>query len=235
MKPISIVDAFNYYSEQPYQTEAIKYLDSQIDEKTRSKFGNLFRNDTGDNKHFLENFSYISQRDAIGDWNNDGRLEKWQTCNVTSVAMVVEFLTGKKVTPKQLDYLVRKKFGSRYVHSNLVKLLKLYGIHSDFDVSTTHKEIKQCLREGNPVIWSNKLTHGGHIVVITGYDDDNLAYQIHDPYGEPFPTNTARTKWRYRDIRSPYLLSYRSFNTVNMNGYLYYKKEHWCHLCKLSL
>ena len=230
--PISLVNAFKYYQGETHQNEAVEYLDRQIDPLIKSKFARIYRGET--NKHFLKNFPYISQRDAVGDWNRDGTLDKYQTCNVTASGMVIEYLTGKKVTPKRLDYEVRTQFGSRYVHSNLVKLLGLYGVHSDFDVSTTHDEIKANLKAGNPVIWSNRLTHGGHIAVITGYDDDNFCYQIHDPYGEPFPVNKERTLWQYKDIRQPYLLSYKSFNTVNANGTGYYKKEHWCHLCRLT-
>ena len=145
--------------------------------------------------------------------------------------MVIRYLTDHRVSPTALDKVVRQKFGSRYVHSNLVKLMRLYGVKSDFDVSTTHEEIKANLRAGNPCIWSNKLTHGGHIAVIIGYDDDNQYYVIADPYGEPSPRNRARTSWGYVDSRKPYKLSYKSFDTVNANGYGYYKREHWVHLC----
>lgn len=230
-QPISIVDAFNYYSSLPHQVEAINYLNEVLPDNIRSQFGEKFRNKTG-NKHFLPNFPYISQRDAVGDWNGDGRLDKYQTCQVTCVAMVINYLTGKNVTPKELDARVRSEFGSRYVHHNLVKLMGLYGVHSDFDVKTTHEEIKECLRSGNPVIWSNKLTHSGHLACITGYDDDNFCYQITDPFGECFPTNLKRTSWRYKDIRKPYLLSYKSFNIVNANSFSAWHKEHWCHLCR---
>lgn len=228
---ISLGDAFEYYKGEPHQIEAVKYLDAAINKEVKSKFGQLYRDRVDSNKFFLEGFPYISQRDAVGDWDRDGRLDKYQTCNVTCCAMVIQYLTGVRVTPKELDNVVRTRFGSRYVHANLVKLLALYGVKSDFDVATTHNEIKTCLKQGNPVIWSNKLTHGGHIVVVTGYDDDNLYYQIHDPYGECFPANRERTRWHYQDIRQPYLLSYKSFDIVNANGINNPSKLHWSHLC----
>lgn len=217
-----------------HQNQAFNFVQSKLSQEEMQQFMTMFRNNPNNitYKHFLKDFPIISQRDFEGDGDRDGVLDKWQTCNIHCCHMVIKYLTGKTVSPKQLDYDVRSKFGSRYVHSNLVRLLAMYGVRSTFDVSTTHAEMKAHLKNGNPIIWSNLLTHSGHLVCITGFDDDNNFYQIHDPYGEPSPRNPERTKWQYQDVRKPYNLSYSSFDTVNANGYNYYKKEHWAHLCQ---
>lgn len=237
-EPINILDSYKHFKGLPGQVAAANYLQSILSDHQLEYFAGLYRKNPTPVKPWIKsdgvllpNFPYLSQRDNPGNYDGDGTADKWQTCNVTSCAMVIQYLTGKRVSPTELDKQVRSKYGSRYVHSNLVKLMRDYGVRSEFDVSTTHAEIRECLKAGNPVIWSNKLTHGGHIAVIIGYSEDNNYYVIADPYGEPFPANTARTKWNYRDIRKPYKLSYRSFDIVNANGFNYYKKEHWCHLC----
>lgn len=216
-----------------HQIKAFDYLESTLTDLEIESFIKLFRakENALQFKNSLSNFPLISQRDFIGDNDKDGVADKWQTCNIHCCHMVIKFLTGKHVSPLELDNTVRAKFGSRYVHSNLVKLLALYGVKSVFDVSTSHAEIKHHLKQNLPIIWSNKLTHGGHLVCISGFDDDNLYYEITDPYGEPSPANAEKTKWIYKDSRQSYKLSYQSFDIVNANGFNYGKKEHWTHLC----
>lgn len=236
---IDLVLAAKYTTgDLPHQNEAWQWLQRHIEPAALDYFANKYRDAPKEVKVSqseevrLLNFPLISQRDNPGNFDGDQRADWLQTCNVTSCAMVINFLTKNKVTPTQLDQIVRRKYGSRYVHKNLVKLMRDYGVISEFDVSTTHDEIKESLDAGNPVIWSNKLTRGGHIAVVIGYNDSEGYYVIADPYGEPSPVNAARTSWKYKDVRTPYKLSYKSFDTVNANGYNYYKKEHWCHLCK---
>ncbi len=216
-----------------HQTKAFDYLESVLTDVEIENFLKLFRVNDSIPKYkiSLSNFPLISQRDFVGDGDGDGTADKWQTCNIHCCHMVIKYLTGKTISPVELDRTVRTKFGSRYVHANLVKLLALYGVKSVFDVSTSHAEIKAHLKQNKPIIWSNKLTHGGHLVCITGFDDDNLYYEIADPYGEPSPVTKDRTKWNYQDSRRIYKLSYQSFDIVNANGFNYGKKEHWTHLC----
>lgn len=220
-----------------HQNQAFDWVQSLLTDEELATFADVFRQNpeslVKQDSVILPKFPLLSQRDVQGDFDKDGTLDKYQTCNITCCAMVIQYLTGVQITPSVLRSEIQAKFGSRYVHSNLVKLLKVYGVKSTFDVSVSHEEIKQCLSEGNPVIWSNKLTRSGHIVVLTGYDDSNRCYRVHDPYGEPHAiAGTSKTQWTYEDTRKPYYLSYKAFDTVNANGVNYYRREHWAHLCQ---
>jgi len=226
---IKLVNMARYYEDLPGQNEALNFIESRLSEGTLTKAAELYRDNPLDAKFtqinatpnrnsrvVLPNFPLYIQHDNKGDHDRDGRPDAWQTCNVT---------------PTALDRECRSKIGSRYNHGNLVKLMARHGVTSRFSVSTPNDSIKACLRAGQPVIWSNKLTHGGHIVVVIGYDDTQKKYLIADPWGEPSPTNSSRTRWSYnKAARKPYWLNYSSFDTVNANGYNYHKKEHWCHL-----
>jgi hypothetical protein len=163
----------------------------------------------------------ISQRDNKGDKNKDGRPDWYQTCNVTACAMVINSYQGVAVTADQLDTLCLTKFGSRYDHSNLVKIFKHYGLKSVFSTAVKTETIKAHLKGGDLVVWSNKLTHSGHIVVVESYNDFQDSFKIYDPYGEWFESG-------YQDFREPYDLSVRTFNQKSMNGIN--SSGHWAHL-----
>ena len=220
---ISLLQAAKYYKELPHQKEAWDYLTSLLTATELEKFAKLYR--SAPVAEWLIPINLISQRDVKGDLNRDGRPDWYQTCNVTSVAMVVNFYKGLKVTPTDIDKLIVRRQGSRYSHANLAWALSHYSITSKFSTSTLTSNIIESIKSGNPVIWSNKLTSGGHIAVLSGWNETKQAFRIHDPYGEPTMVNG---KWQYKDIRKPYWLSLASFNNSGMNGTN--ASGHWAHL-----
>lgn len=124
---------------------------------------------------------YLSQRDNF--------FKPHQTCNVTSVAMVLEYFLGEvKEVPEKMqleDYLYSKlkdKGQSNYVHEDLSNCIKSFGVNNTFKTDATWEEIKTHLRKGFPVIVSGKFTRSGHIIVARGFD--NSGFWVNDPYGE---------------------------------------------------
>lgn len=223
-------NAAKYYKELAHQKTAWEYLDSNCPESVKQEFIKLYRSaptpsPKKEAPKLVRFMRLLSQRDNKGDFNKDGRADWFQTCNVTSCAMVIEYLTGKKVDPQDLNREMTRRGLSIYSHANLVKILSESGVKSIFSTSTPLESIKRHLNQNNPVIWSNKLTHGGHLVVLAQYSSEKNAFLVFDPYGEPFPTTNG--KWVYKDIRKPYWLSIASFKRATANT----ANLHWAHLC----
>lgn len=126
------------------------------------------------------NVSYKSQLD--NHYNPTG------SCNVTSVAMVLDFLGCKGNQPSmQLEdelYEYCENLGlSRHSPKDLAYLIKDHGFHDNFVISATIDEVREWLAvEEIPVIVHGYFTAFGHIIVIVGYD--NSGFYVHDPYGE---------------------------------------------------
>ncbi len=166
----------------------------------------------------------VSQRDNHADRDGDGKDDSFQTCNVHSVKMAIFALTGKDISIAELDGAAIKMRGSRYSHANLVTLMAKYGVKSVFSTSTSIATVQTHFDKGLPVIWSNRLSQGGHIVFVAGYEQGK-GYLVFDPYGEPFGKPKA---WKYKDVRKPYYLSDASFRNSGMNGIG--ASGHWVHL-----
>lgn len=207
-----------------HQLDAWDWLNNQIPDLVIDQFLAKFRSKTEEvkkeTKPSFVKVNLLSQRVNQGDWNGDGRPEWLQTCQVTSIAMVANALCNRNLTPYDVDSLV-KGIGDRYTHSVLVKAMSTLGLKSTFDVDHTVEDIKKCLNSGGLVIWSNKLTASGHVVVVAGYTDQG--FYIYDPYGEPMISGSGVN---YKDVRKPYYLSYKSFDKYGMNG----NGSHWAHL-----
>ena len=121
----------------------------------------------------------------------DNHYEPFVTCNVTSVAMCCAFFGEKPSNPNiQMEdefYLWLQERGmNRTYHDHLVKVFDACGYQDSFKTDATWDEVKEHLRKGNPVIYSGTLTHGGHIIVIRGFNDDKKCWLVNDPYGEWF-------------------------------------------------
>jgi uncharacterized protein YvpB len=135
---------------------------------------------------------YFSQR--------DNALRPSQTCNVTCCAMVIEYFHPKKYTPKigqledSLTLVATKLWGadSIYYHDKLVLLMAKYQVKSVFNTKTSFDDMKRSLDKGNPVIYSGRFTRSGHIIVLTGYDDNGFI--VNDPYGEWFSSGYFQHK-----------------------------------------
>jgi len=159
---------------------------------------------------------YYSQR--------DNKRDPHQTCNVTCVAMCLAFY-GVKASKSsiqledELDAVVEANGWNRYLHSDLVKLIKEYGCQSQFSTTMSWEKVKEHLSGGNPVILSGKFTNGGHIIVLRGFD--NKGFFVNDPWGDHQPGGG------YKVISGENLhYSYKKMYDVSYGG----SASTWAHL-----
>ena len=173
----------------------------------------------------IKHYPLYNQRIFKGDRNKDGRPDWMQTCNVHSVACVLSGLTRDNVSPSDVYSAIEKFKGSIYAHDALVRAINNWGFSSKFSTLTDIEDAKAHLAKGKPIIWSNKLTHGGHIVSLLAYCPKEKKFLVFDPYGEPTHNGT---KWVYNPVSVPYWLSENGVNRANMNRSG--ATQHWMHL-----
>ncbi len=140
------------------------------------------------------------------------QLDNWYnptgSCNVTSIAMCLEYLG---VTPQygQLEdelyeYALNRGY-SRHSPYDLARIVRDYGRRDIFKENTRVEEVQDWLVAGNPAVMHGYFTYCGHIVVAVGFDD--AGFFVHDPYGEWFSTgyrtdlSGAYLHYSYRLIR----------------------------------
>jgi hypothetical protein len=123
---------------------------------------------------------YLSQR--------DNEIAPGGTCNVTSIAMCMAFF-GEPVlreTGEQLeDYLTRYCLDnglSRHSPGDLEVLAQRHGYRPRFSAHSTWKQVKAHLDSGKPCVVHGWFTASGHIITITGYDENG--WVVNDPWGE---------------------------------------------------
>jgi len=123
---------------------------------------------------------YLSQR--------DNQIAPGGTCNVTSIAMCMAFF-GEPVlreTGEQLeDYLTRYCLDnglSRHSPGDLEVLAQRHGYRPRFSAHSTWKQVKAHLDSGKPCVVHGWFTASGHIITITGYDENG--WVVNDPWGE---------------------------------------------------
>ena len=122
---------------------------------------------------------YKSQRD--NELNPDG------SCNVTSLAMCLEFLStprhsGEGQFEDELyDYADRHEL-SRHDPHDLAQIVEAYGCRDDFRTNATIEQVKEWLAAGKPAVTHGYFTDFGHVVVFAGYNENG--FLVHDPYGE---------------------------------------------------
>jgi uncharacterized protein YvpB len=130
---------------------------------------------------------YKSQRDNAN--NPDG------SCNVTSLAMCLEFLsiprrsTSGQFEDELYEYALDHNL-SRHDPYDLAKIVKAYGGKDSFDSTSSMKAVKDWLASGNPAVTHGYFTGSGHIVAIVGYDD--AGFIVNDPYGEWYASGYDR-------------------------------------------
>jgi uncharacterized protein YvpB len=161
----------------------------------------------------------------------DNKFEPLSTCNVTSLAMCLEYygigfvstFSGMVKENKNIQLEDRlyqhmsNKGLNKYYPDHLAQVARDYGIKDNFTVHGTFDRCKKYLSEGNPCIIHGYFTQPGHIIVLVGYDPDGFI--VHDPYGEWFPTG-------YRtDLSGEYL--HYSYNLIKKT--CAYDEEFWVH------
>ncbi|UBF28206.1 C39 family peptidase [Kovacikia minuta CCNUW1] len=134
------------------------------------------------------------------------------SCNVTSLAMCLEFLGAKrKTTSGQFEdelYRYAENNGlSRHDPHDLAIIVEGYGCRDDFRSNATIEQVQNWLADGKPIVIHGYFTTFGHIVVITGFDA--TGFIVHDPYGE-WTSSGYRT-----DLSGKYVhYSYRMIKTL---------------------
>lgn len=122
---------------------------------------------------------YKSQRD--NEENPDG------SCNVTSLAMCLEYLGIKRrVKLGQFEdelykYAIEKGLNRHDPH-DLAAIVENYSCRDDFRANATIEQVQDWVSEGNPAVIHGYFTSFGHIVVVAGFNE--TGFLIHDPYGE---------------------------------------------------
>jgi hypothetical protein len=221
---IKLTEAALHFKMLPHQIKAFQDLQDSLSPMQLEIFASAYRSSQPASRQPVDKLKLLSQRNYRGDLNKDGRDDSFQTCNVHALAMCLNAILNRNIAVAALDAQAIKMPGSRYSHDNLVKISASYNVKSVFNTATPTAKIIEHLDKGLPVIWSNKLTHSGHIVVLAKYNKETKAFFVYDSYGEPMIGN----KVVYRDIRKPYWLSLSSFNRFGMNGAN--SSGHWAHL-----
>jgi uncharacterized protein YvpB len=109
------------------------------------------------------------------------------SCNVTSIAMCLEFLGiqgGDGQLEDELYRYAERKGYSRHDPRDLARIVRDYGRKDNFTEWATIDKCKAHLASGNPAVIHGYFTSFGHIIVLVGYD--NEGFLVHDPYGEWF-------------------------------------------------
>ncbi|MBE9032958.1 C39 family peptidase [filamentous cyanobacterium LEGE 11480] len=166
------------------------------------------------------NVPYKSQRDNYH--NPDG------SCNVTSIAMCLEFLSvasrssSIQFEDELYEYALNNGL-SRHSPYDLAKIANDYGVKDAFDSHATLDAVKGWLAAGNPIVTHGYFTSFGHIIVLVGYDDKGFI--VHDPYGEWYAEGYDRNDPNGNDEKGKFLhYSYGLIERTCMTG-----GEFWIH------
>lgn len=119
----------------------------------------------------------------------DNSYEPYSTCNVTSVAMCLDYFGIRSQDPdEQLEdelYLYCQNNGlDKHSPTDLAQLVRDYGCHDDFQKNANWQDVKTWLAKGNPAIVHGFFTGSGHIIAIIGFNAQGFI--VNDPYGEWF-------------------------------------------------
>ena len=139
----------------------------------------------------------------------DNKFQPSKTCNVTCVAMCLDYFgirpqNRNEQLEDELFKFVQSKGWNKYVHEHLRKLFIDYGVFNVFKTEATWEEVKVHLANQKPVIISGQFTMpSGHIIVLRGYDEKG--FWVNDPYGEFFHSG-YRTDYTGENLHYSYKL-----------------------------
>lgn len=130
------------------------------------------------------------------------------SCNVTSLAMCLEFLGAQRQhNSGQFEdelYTYAENHGlSRHDPHDLATIVEAYGCRDNFRTDATIEQVQGWLSEGKPIVIHGYFTTFGHIVVLTGFDE--AGFLVHDPYGE-WTSSGYRTDCSGKSIHYSYTM-----------------------------
>jgi uncharacterized protein YvpB len=117
----------------------------------------------------------------------DNSENPYGTCNVTCMAMVLEYLGARRQYPQirfpdELSQYCDKQGLDRHEPLDLVKVVKAYGCKDNFSKTASFQRVKEWLIQGNPAVVHGYFTPTGHIICLIGYN--SKGFVVNDPYGE---------------------------------------------------
>lgn len=125
----------------------------------------------------------------------DNSHEPLSTCNITSLAMCLEYFgvdkTGfsqksdRQLEDRLFEYMSDAGL-NKHSPQDLAKCAEHFGVNSGFTSHGTFAKCRSHLASGLPCIIHGYFTQPGHIIVLIGYD--SAGFFVHDPYGEWFST-----------------------------------------------
>ncbi|MGA7935788.1 MAG: C39 family peptidase [Kovacikia sp.] len=134
------------------------------------------------------------------------------SCNVTSLAMCLEFLGAKRKTSAgqfedELYRYAQDNNLSRHDPHDLALIVEAYGFRDDFRTNATIEQVQGWLSDNKPIVIHGYFTTFGHIVVLIGFDENG--FFVHDPYGE-WTSSGYRTDLSGKSVH----YSYRMIKTL---------------------
>lgn len=117
----------------------------------------------------------------------DNKHRPYVTCNVTSLATVMVYYghpafdsTGKQLEDHLFELCERKGL-DRHNHWHLKELIEGFGYKDSYQENAKWLDAKKWLAAGNLCILAGYFTPGGHILVLTGYNEKGFI--VSDPFG----------------------------------------------------
>ena len=133
---------------------------------------------------------YFYQRDNDEALHGPG----WRQCNLTSHAMMVDFLLKgalrkeafkRGIEPEGIYAEALIEFGDTIDHSAHTRCLRdRFGIVSEWRTDLTKADVLAQLGKGFPMPIGVEFKASGHIICAIGYDDNGLI--VNDPYGSRY-------------------------------------------------
>jgi hypothetical protein len=189
---IDLHNFFQYYDpKNPKHVAAVEELEKELGSKLAyvleddANWVRIFRTKLEPVIPGILNVPYFPQTDNYRDAN--------RTCNSSSCAMCLEFLKpGTLKGSKGDDAYIQKVFaiGDTTDHAVQTRVLKDYGITSEFRYNLGFADLDRELSAGRPVaigiLHRGTLSSptGGHICVVIGKSPDGKSYICNDPYGD---------------------------------------------------
>lgn len=160
---------------------------------------------------------------------NNQAAEPWRMCNVTSIAMTLNYFGLFKDRSSQLEdqlwrWMVNKGL-SPFSPQDLNYTAKAWGSKGNrFNPQATWRQLKLHLSGGNPCVLHAWFTRSGHIVTVVGFDDTKEELICHDPFGVwQVGTVHYNTQVSGAFVRYPY----SALRRIGCND-----GDFWLHFCK---